>query len=149
MRKFRKDHFNLFKDNVIKFQNMTNSIAAGKKQNIILMYKPMNIQKIDFKVTINVNDFFKRIQTIELTINGTVSEKHDRNSMNKFFKVDEDITRNDESSKLAPDLCYFSPDYLDLKNIRPFTRVDRLMFIHNVSNANPLQFCFEDYELSE
>jgi hypothetical protein len=146
--KFTAEHPQLVADEVVLFDSSPNSLAAGGKHNSVLHYKPNSVGPISFSLDINVSDFFRRIQSIELAFSGVVSERFQRSEYHQFFKITDELDHLDDFNKAAPEDCYFANDFLDFRDSKPCSANQRMVVLHNPSDSDVLQFNIEDFELT-
>ena len=146
--KFNKDYSKLAKSEVLKFDNSVNSIQGGKKKNFTILFKPTQAKPILCTVSIDVSDFFRIMQTIELTIIANPVSAFDKNVFNSFFNADA-FAHNQELCRDNSNSCYFSDDYLDFRDAKLFSKIDRLILLYNSSKFESLEFNTKDFELSK
>lgn len=146
---FQEDYPELVENSVVKFVNISNSIQAWKKTNFTVLFKPNAFWNIKFSLRIFVNDYFKKIQTIVLNFSARPVREFRQEIFNTFFKVDDDLLQNEDTFKDQEMVCYFSDEFLDFRDSKINSKIERLLFLFNPSDKDVLEFCFCDFELTE
>ena len=59
---------------VFKIENPSNFMLSGENSYLYCLYKPLIKKKYEFKININVFDFSKLIQKVELSFSGSADE---------------------------------------------------------------------------
>ena len=125
---------------IFDIQNPTGNVNAGEKQYLYCLFRPLEKKLYNFKVTLNVSDPYKQIDSLELKIQGSgfVKNKKDKSSIKK-----EELPSQRNSVSSIGSKVFFSIEDIDFGELEPSKIEHRMIILYNHSEANKLGFNFK------
>lgn len=129
---------------VFTISNPNNSLLPSEKQYLYCLFKPLEKKRYSFRISIQVYDFVKLTQTVEVTLEGDGYEKERLTNKQsaKPIKNTEDIPGQRSLVSEIGSKVFFSIEEIDFGVLRPNQTSHRMIILYNLSKNTSLNFEF-------
>lgn len=127
---------------IFDIEKPSGSLQAFEKQYLFCLFRPLEKKKYTFEVKINVNDLYKKLDTISLKIEGKGYVKREIEAA-KRKEITEELPSQRSSVSPIGSNVFFSIEDIDFGEVEPGKSEYRIFILYNLSQKNKLTFKFK------
>lgn len=132
-------------EDVINFKHHEGTLYPQERKFVFFYFKPRKISSQNYSAIININDFMKKIQTLDIQLTSNVVEEQKNNYLPQFFQIEDAIENEIQVLSNEERIAYFSKEEIDFKNLDITRPHARSIFIYNNSPHQSLLFKFYNF----